>query len=191
MISIQNWLAGVPVLWIMVGGGLSARACHGQVTRTSSLPEARLKAAVQGYLQDPPPFPAFEPTSYLFAFVDLAGSREREVVVYLTGRAWCGSGGCHMLVLTQEGSSYKVVTKIPAVKLPIKVLEAKSHGWHDLSVFIQGGGIMRGYEEVVRFDGKNYTKETSDAGDDEQRPVRRLKGKTVLSYQDRALPLFP
>ncbi len=94
-----------------------------------------------------------------------------------------------MLVLTQEGSSYKVITMIPAVRLPIRILEAKSHGWHDLSVLIQGGGIMRGYEGVVKFDGESYSKVSSE--DTEERPARQMKGKIILSLKDREVPLYP
>ncbi len=94
-----------------------------------------------------------------------------------------------MLVLNQEGSSYKVITRIPGVRLPIRVLEAKSHGWHDLSVWIQGGGILRGYEEVVKFNGATYSKESSEAA--EERPVEKMKGKVILSTKDREVPLYP
>ena len=94
-----------------------------------------------------------------------------------------------MLVLTQEGTSYKVITRIPAVRLPIRVLEAKSHGWHDLSVWIQGGGIMRGYEEAIKFDGKNYTEESPEAA--EERLVPQMKGKIILSLKDKEVPLYP
>ena len=94
-----------------------------------------------------------------------------------------------MMVLTEEGSSYKVITIIPAVWLPIRVLESKSHGWHDLSIWTQGGGIMRGYEEAVQFDGKDYSKESSEAA--EERPIHHMKGKLVLSSKDKDQPLYP
>ena len=188
MNSIQNWLTGSLVLWIVAAGGLSARVCHGQTNPQPSSSEHRLRSAVQSYLQGPP-LRNFEPTPYLFAFVDLAGAGKRQAIVYLTDRGWCGSSGCTMLVLTQEGSSYRVITRIPAVKLPIRVLQAKSHGWYDLSVWIQGGGIMRGYEEAVQFDGKDYIEESSEAA--EERPIHHMKGKVVLSFKDKDQPLYP
>jgi hypothetical protein len=162
--------------------------CHAQAQRQTSVPEDRLRAAVQSYLQSPPLL-NFERTSYMFAFVDLAGDGKRQAIVYLTDQGWCGSSGCHMMVLTLKGSSYKVVTMIPAVKLPIQVLESKSHGWRDLSVWIQGGGILRGYDEKVKFNGENYVKEGLEV--DEEGPVRKLKGKIVLSYNDSEVPLYP
>ena len=188
MNSIQNWLSGSLVLWIVAAGGLSAGVCHGQTNRQPSSSEHRLRFAVQSYLRSPP-FRGLEPTSYVFAFVDLAGAGKQQAIVYLTGRGWCGSSGCTMLVLTQEGTSYKVITRIPAVRLPIRVLEAKSHGWHDLSVWIQGGGIMRGYEEAIKFDGKNYTEESPEAA--EERLVPQMKGKIILSLKDKEVPLYP
>ena len=188
MNSIQNWLPGSLVLWIVAAGGLSAGVCHGQTNRQPSSSEHRLRFAVQSYLRSPP-FRGFEPTSYVFAFVDLAGAGKQQAIVYLTGRGWCGSGGCHMLVLTQEGSSYKVITMIPAVRRPIRVLEVKSHGWRDLSIWTRGGGIMRGYEEVVKFDGENYLKDSSE--DTEERLVPQMKGKIILSLRDKEVPLYP
>ena len=94
-----------------------------------------------------------------------------------------------MLVLTREGSSYKLISSIPATRLPIRVLETKSHGWQDLSVMIQGGGILRAYEELVRFDGERYAKTSSDSP--ESQPRLKRKGKAVLSLKNKEEPLFP
>ena len=60
------------------------------------------------------------------------------------------------LVLTPEGASYRVVTKIRITRPPIRVLATSSHGWHDIGVWVQGGGIQRGYEAKLQFDGKTY-----------------------------------
>lgn len=183
---MHTWHLCSLVLWIVAAGGATAGVCHAQATRQPSSPEDRLRSALQRYAGSP--HPEFEPSSFLYAFVDLDGTGKLEAVAYLTGRGWCGSGGCRLLVMTQQGPSYKVITMIPAVKLPIRVLESKSHGWRDLSVFIQGGGIIRGYDEIVRFDGNGY-REPSDVAP--ASGAKGTKGKVILSWDDKKVPLYP
>jgi hypothetical protein len=84
-------------------------------------------------------------------------------------------------VLTKKGPSYSVVARLTITRRPIRVLTAKSNGWHDISVWMQGGGIQPGYEADFFFDGKTYR------GRDEAtlRPSKRLRqrvlpGKTVI-----------
>jgi hypothetical protein len=61
-------------------------------------------------------------TRYQAAFVDLNGDGTPEAIVYVTGSARCGSGGCTTLVLARGGSSYRVVSQIPITRPPIRVL---------------------------------------------------------------------
>ena len=97
-------------------------------------------------------------TRYVASFVDLDGDHVDEAIVYLMGRDWCGSGGCNTLVLKQKAGSWAIVTELTLTRRPIRVLTNISHGWHDLGVWVQGGGILKGYEAVLRFDGKTYPK---------------------------------
>jgi hypothetical protein len=188
MISIYKWLQGALALAIVALGILEPSVCYAQVDRQTSSAENELRWALQHHLQDRR-IPDFEPTLYVHAFVDLAGNGKREAIVYVSGRGWCGSSGCHMLVLTEKGSSYRVVAEIPGVKLPIRVLGSKSHGWRDLSVFIQGGGVLDGYEEKVKFNGSTYTEEPSETTD--KRPRQQMKGTTILSGNDKEVQLYP
>ncbi len=93
---------------------------------------------------------------YLAAFVDLRDDGTKQALVYLTNQHYCGSGGCSMLILTPRRSSYEVVSSITIAWPPVRVLKTKSHGWHDIAVWVQGGGIQPGYEAVLSFDGKRY-----------------------------------
>jgi hypothetical protein len=83
-------------------------------------------------------------TRYSASFVDLSGHGKQDVIVYVTGQSWCGSGGCTTLLLSPSRSSYKLVTKITISRLPIRVLSTEANGWHDVSVHVQGGGIQPG-----------------------------------------------
>jgi hypothetical protein len=94
-----------------------------------------------------------------------------------------------MLVLTQQDSSYKVLSRIPTVRLPIRLLDSKSHGWRDLSVFTQGGGILVGYQERVRFDGNIYYRESAKVGQEGR--VRQVQGTVILSGKEKEAQLYP
>jgi hypothetical protein len=119
--------------------------------RLSPAEENSLRTFLQPYLGS---MPVGEDTTtrYQDAFVDLNGDGIPEVIVFVTGEDWCGSGGCEILVLARKGSSYSVVTRMTVSRPPIRVLTTKSHGWHDISVWVQGGGYVRGYEAELQFD---------------------------------------
>jgi len=119
--------------------------------------EQTLKKFLQTYLGDPNPDSEREwPTRYSSAFVDLDNDGVKEVIIYLSGRDWCGSGGCVMLILKPDNSTYRVVTKTTVTRLPIRVLRTRSNNWLDLSVVVRGGGIQPSYEAKLSFDGKTY-----------------------------------
>jgi hypothetical protein len=111
----------------------------------------------------------------------------KEVIVYLSGRGWCGSGGCVMLILAPEGETYRVVTKTTVTRLPIRVLTTKSNGWHDISVEVAGGGIQPGYEAELSFDGKSYP--SNPTVTPAHRSNGKVQGRTVITEttKDQAL----
>ncbi len=115
---------------------------------------------------------------YFDAFVDLNGDGKLEAIVYLTGRNWCGSGGCTMLLLKPKGSSFAVITRVTIVRPPIRVLNSTSNGWHNLAVWVPGGGIDPGYEAELRFDGKTYP--TNPSVPPARRLTRRATGERVI-----------
>jgi hypothetical protein len=110
-------------------------------------------------------------TRYSATFVDLRDDGTQEIIVYLTSDGWCGTGGCTTLILAPEGTSYRIVTTITVVRLPIRVLATKSNGWHDISVVTRINGIEPTYEAILSFDGKSYPSNPS------MPPARRLDGK--------------
>jgi len=130
-------------------------------------------------------------TQYSSAFVDLRDDGTQEVIVYLTGDGWCGSGGCTTLVLVPRDSSYTVVTKIIIVRPPIRMLVTKSNGWHDIAVRVQGGGIINAYETKLSFNGTTYPRNPSVP------PARRLAEKVageevvpITALTEKGIPLY-
>jgi hypothetical protein len=110
-----------------------------------------------------------KPTPYVAAVVDLDGTGTPEAIVHLTGREWCGTGGCNTLILRQDKCSWKIVTNITLTTRPIRVLARTSHGWRNVVVGVQGGGL-RAYEAELMYDGTTYPRNPTLP------PARPLKG---------------
>ena len=126
---------------------------------------------------------------YLDASVDLNGDGVKEIIVYLIGGGWCGSGGCSTLILEPERDTYKITTEIAISNPPIRVLTTTSHGWHNLSVLVGGGGILQAYEAELPFDGTTYAENPTVP------PARKLEkaGGAIVIGEDlrTAKPIFP
>src|SRR5579863_8707645 len=114
-----------------------------------------LQTFLAGYLKPPVQSPGEDPR-YFSAPADLSEDGNREVIVYLKDNSWCGSGGCTTLVLVPEDATFRVITKITVTRLPIRILDTTTNGWHDLSVTVGGGGILNLYEAKLVYDGKTY-----------------------------------
>ncbi|MGH9639127.1 MAG: hypothetical protein ACRD3Y_03640 [Bryobacteraceae bacterium] len=149
--------------------------------------DASLKTFLQNYLRDQQ-FPG-DQTRFSFAFVDLNGGGARQAIVYLTGSFWCGSGGCTALILDREGATYRVVTRLTVTRPPIYVLKSMTDGWHDIAVFVAGGGILNGYEARLSFNRRRYSGNPTIA------PANPITGKVdgtmVISPHDNGSPLYP
>ncbi len=162
-------------------------ACLGQSQQPAEA--ASLKAFLQSNLRRLP-LPDDETTRYFDAWVDLNGDGKQEVIVYIISRRSCGSGGCPTLVLANEGSSYRVVTRITITRPPIRVLPTVSHGWRNLTVQVRGGGIQEPYEAELRFDGVSYPTNPSSV----QPVARGVSGEILLpesaNYITNGKPLY-
>jgi hypothetical protein len=130
-----------------------------------------LRSFLQSYLRVPPGNED-KTTRYSFAVVDLNSDGNPEVIVYLTGNNWCGSGGCTTLVLSSDNSTFRVITRITVSRPPLRMFTAKTNGWHEIGVWVQGGGAATGYEAELSFDGRTYPNNPTVS------PARRLAGNT-------------
>jgi len=90
------------------------------------------------------------------------------------------------LILSPELTSYKVITRVPAVRLPIRVLDAKSNGWRDIGVLARKSGVEPLYEAILSFDGKSYPISVSEA----EESTGKAKGKIVIAATAKAKPLY-
>src|SRR5450631_761966 len=125
-------------------------------------------------------------TEFAVALVDLRDDGAKEDVVYLSYNGWCGTGGCTMMILAPEGTFFSVVSKIPAVRLPIRVLITKTNGWHDIGVVGRRSGTEPLYESILSFNGKSYPY-VSDGTE----LHGKVEGKIVMPATAKSRPLYP
>ena len=116
------------------------------------------------------------------AEAELSEDREKEVIVYLTSSAFCGSGGCNTLILRRTPRGFRTVMNATVTRPPIRVLDSRSHGWRDLGVMVSGGGIMSPYEARLRFDGRHYP---SNPTVWPAQPLNRITGEIILPEEGR------
>ena len=154
---------------------------HGQSPRES------LKRFLQDYLKHHG-FPDDKTTRFTAASADLNDDGKPELVVYITGQTWCGSGGCNLLILTPRNSTYAVVGDLSITRPPIRMLSKKSNGWHDISVWVQGGGIQPGYEAKLSFDGKLYPSNPSTPPAVHLRT--KVAGKVLISGTAKGIAVY-
>ena len=112
-----------------------------------------LSAAVQAYVhkkgdRELPPF--------RYALTDLDGDGRADAIVLLSGSAWCGSGGCTMLVFRAANDGFTLVSSSTITNVPIRVSPETAHGWRTLIVFAKGKGHV-----LMGFTGTRYPQNPS------------------------------
>jgi hypothetical protein len=168
---------------MLLAAGCLAQSQH----QPRSSPEDPLKRFLQDHGRTPGA-PDDETALYFPAFGDLKDDGTQEVIVYLIGNNWCGSGGCTTLILAPKDFSYKLVTKITISRPPIRVLATKSNGWHDIAVQVRGGGIMHAYEAKLSFNGKKYPSNPSVPP--ARRLVEKVAGEVVIPLTGKGTPIY-
>jgi hypothetical protein len=91
------------------------------------------------------------------------------------------------MIFTPQGHVWRQVADMTVTNPPIRVLDSRTRGWNDISVFVNGGG-SRGYTAVLAFNGRSYPANPSVA------PARRLRGnahgRVLIRDDDRGRALF-
>ncbi len=148
--------------------------------------EASVKAFLRGIDAD-----SRDPNArYVASFADLNGDGKQEAIVQIISDEWCGSGGCSTWVLVQQEGRWKEQSSISIVHGDVRLLPHVSHGWHDLSVFVAGGGLTPGYA-VLAFDGRRYPLNPSVPPARKARPGEAEAGRLLLSASyANASPLY-
>jgi hypothetical protein len=95
-------------------------------------------------------------SAFKSARTDLDSDGDNEIILYARDQSFCGSGGCTLFIVAREGSAFRLVGRTTITKLPIRLLDTSTKGWRDLSVVIQGGGIVEAQDVKLAFDGLSY-----------------------------------
>jgi hypothetical protein len=178
----MSFLTNIVCAALAFGTGMSVCAQESAPTK----PSEQLKIAVRKILNDPRDSSPDMITRITVATVK-TGDGNAEYLVYVSGQAWCGSGGCTLLVLEPTGSTFKVLGNMDIVQLPIRILPSMKDGHPDIGVVVRGGGVGTAYEAVLSFDGKNYPENPSI------RPARKLagsEGKIVIANTNSSVALY-
>ncbi len=178
---------------VLLGVAMLIGAAFGQQgDAATNRPSEALKAFLRIYLGPVPVnFEEENPTRITVVSVKTEDNAGEEQVVYVTGRGWCGSGGCTMIIVEPFKSSFKVLGRVTIVQLPIRLLSSIENGHPDIGVWVQGGGIQPGYEAVVSFNGTNYSANYSDnLSTPPSRRVKGIEGKKIITTTDNSVPLY-
>ncbi|MGB6985587.1 MAG: hypothetical protein WBD74_06365 [Candidatus Aquilonibacter sp.] len=116
------------------------------------------------------------------------GTGAEDVVVYVSGRMWCGSGGCSLLVLSPSDATFRVLGKMTIVQLPVQYLRTTTNGHADLVVLVAGGGILRPYYAKLAFDGRSYP---SNPSIPPAQPIPTPHGEILFPATERGTLLYP
>jgi hypothetical protein len=157
----------------------------GTALRAQSPSDQSLRACLQARFQgDRENYPD---TRYVSAWADLNGDGRPEAFVYLISGAYCGSGGCNLLIFTPAGRSWRAVADMSVTNPPIRLLATASHGWRDIAVTVAGGGA-RAHQVLIAFNGRAYPDNPTVP------PARALRrpvpGRVLIAAGDRGRPLF-
>ncbi len=115
-------------------------------------------------------------------WADVNSDERPDALVYLDGPAWCGSGGCTVLVMEAIGEEdaavlgpFRPAAEISLMHGPVTVAPTAVDGWRDL-VVEDGQGVWR----RLRFDGETYPFSPADG----ERLNTPPTGGTVLFADD-------
>jgi len=110
--------------------------------------------------------------------VRLCGQADRDLLVYVSGRTWCGSGGCTLLAFAATSSGHRPIGRVTVARPPVRLFDTQSKGCRDIGVWVQGGGVQPGYEAALAYDGVSYP------GNPTVPPARRMaagaRAETVM-----------
>jgi heat shock protein HslJ len=124
---------------------------------------------------------------YVYSRIDLNGDGRDEVLAFLMGSIFCGTGGCNLLLFTPGPDGYRLVNDFPISRAPVIVAAQKSNGWSDLWRLESGGGAPSSYVRHS-FDGRSYVERERVPADNPPAGRRCLAGEP--SYAS-GIPLEP
>ncbi len=124
---------------------------------------------------------------YVYGFVDLNDDGKEEVLAYLLGTFFCGTGGCSLMVFTPADNGFELIDNFPISRLPVIISPEKTQGWNNLVRLESGGGAPATYV-IHTFNGEQYIEK------DRLPPDKMPKGTKYLTGElnfDKGIELNP
>ncbi|MGB4852664.1 MAG: hypothetical protein WBQ38_10150 [Ignavibacteria bacterium] len=116
---------------------------------------------------------------FIFFEYDLNDDSKKEIFVGLTGPYFCGTGGCSIMLLDNQGNE---ITNFTVSEYPVVIDNSKSKEWKDLFI------LSAGKYHTMKFDGKKYPSNPSV-----QAELKVLPGDGLpraLNYMNEPYPWF-
>ena len=118
-------------------------------------PKSDISQALLAYLSKEGVDPKYL-NPHKIAQVDLNGDGHEDALVLMENpMAFCGTGGCTMLVFKGTPSGFEFVSRSTLIRGPVLVSETKTLGWRDLIVEVSGGGIAP-KQVALKYTGSEY-----------------------------------
>ncbi|RXM41108.1 hypothetical protein BOQ62_02285 [Chryseobacterium sp. CH21] len=105
-----------------------------QSETTDNATAEKLKLYLQDYLKTDLPSLEAQDRKFSFYAVDLNNDKKDEYLISLSGRAFCGSGGCTFLLLSND---LKLINRFTVMNPPVFRSAGITSGWNDL-ILISG-----------------------------------------------------
>lgn len=153
---------------------------------SETVPDTALEKAIRAFVRDEVCDKTVKqeeifPFSYYYNKIDLNGDTRPEVLVYIKGKYFCGTGGCTLLIFKPNKDGYRLISSISNADSPVVVSERRTNGWNDLISCITGGGTDNVYAQLS-FDGQGYPDNVS-AGSTVN--TLEINGTAYLTYNTR------
>lgn len=145
-----------------------------------------LKTFLRSYLNSGGDLPD-KTTRVSIVSVPLESRATEEQIVYVTGRGWCGSGGCTLLILEPSADSFKVIGDLSVIQLPVEILPGFVNGHPNIGVRTRGVGVGSEYRVQLSFDGHSYP---ADATLPPAKRIRDDRGKAIVTTASTGIPLY-
>lgn len=121
--------------------------------------------------------------SYLLGQADLNSDGIAEMLVYLDHPIWCGPHGCDTLIFTRDRrTGWRQLAELSIGAPPIRVLERRTRGWRDLSLYVRDS-LAPGAQRALVFDGTTYSGPSRPLANEAQ-------GRMVIAPDAPSQPLF-
>ncbi|WP_343343318.1 hypothetical protein [Terrisporobacter petrolearius] len=90
---------------------------------------------------------------YIYFHEDLNDDKKDEILVFLWGDNYSGTGGKTLMVFNNK---YDLISRTTVVNMPIIISKNKTNGYKNIMVKVEGGGVYKGFYSLLKYENKRY-----------------------------------